>query len=689
MTIVFYVVVLPFNEHIGFVQPYVDHPAMSVALALKILGFPIYLALFYFKLSFIERLLARDVFYRSWLKISLIYLLIMGVFLILLYPGHWVGDEFHILEAVRQYSLYSWQSYITNIYYTYCLYLFPSGVGIILVQLGVLSFIVGYIITLSRGLFTKNIHYYLLVPFLFFPVILNSFYPLRLTIFSYLLLLLFSLLIFLHAKILIPKSPKVLFLQASAIIAILCFWRSEGIIYILFLPLFAYQLGFLNKKSLKNKSTYFTIAGALCFMSLAFFITKATTSDKYQITATLNPLSTMIQHKLQGKNISTDLSAINKVIDLSIVKKYPSYDEIPSFWLGGIRNDYYVNLKGYNGHVYDIFLNNLDLFLENRIQVFLRTNSFGITPPLGPSQFFNTDPSAIQVVQRFYQTNILSHPINLRIKLAVTKLLLVVDSQFHTGPLTRLVWTIIPTTLALIIILVGSLIRRQWLLAFLCGLLLLHVVLIFLTAPASYFMYYFPIYLVGNFLMALLLLKYLERSETILRIKNNILNLLKTKRPLVFLLIGVLNTTLDFLFYTFLIHFVFKSPDEILVVGFISGTFALACAYTTHRFITWRDRHVTYTSVLKFFMVTGFGLWVIRPLLLSWLITFTPLYEAVHAFVAESIELTIDKYSIATTGAFLGMVLILMVYNYFMYGRLVFTRPTTEATKPSRRSSDR
>ena len=140
----------------------------------------------------------------------------------------------------------------------------------------------------------------------------------------------------------------------SVLVAIVCFWRTEGIIYLSLLPVFAYKLGLLKKNSLKEWQTRLTYAAALIFIFIVFLIVSITTSDKYQITATLNPLSTMIQSDLHGKNVNEDLDAINKVVDLSIVKKYPSATEIPSFWHGAVRNDYYNHLNGYSSHVYNL-----------------------------------------------------------------------------------------------------------------------------------------------------------------------------------------------------------------------------------------------------------------------------------------------------------------------------------------------
>lgn len=518
ITIVFYVVVLPFNEHLAFVQPYVSNQAESFALALKTLGFPIYFALIYFIISFTKHVINGDSFYRSWLKTSLIYLCIMSIFFILLYPGHWVGDEFSILEAVRQYDPYSWQSYLTNIYYTLSLYLIPTGVGIVVIQLSILSLITGYIISLSRNLFRhKHTHYLLLLPFITFPVILNNLYPLRLTVFSYLLLLLFAQILFLHAKVLIPKHPRIMLLQVAFVLSIICFWRSEGLIYLILLPIFARMLGLLNRSALRQKSTYVIYALSLVFIGLTFWITSVTTRADYQITATLNPMSTMIQGKLQGEDIDKELAAVDRVINLAIVRQYPSYTGLPAYWNGALREDYFNHLHGYNLHIFNIFIQNFNLFIDNRIQVFLLTNSFGTQPSTGYvedsydiSQFYNSDKQSITKIQNFYLVNKLSHPISLQLKHDITTRLLLVDNQYKPSIFAKIVWSIIPTAILLLALTVAQLFRRHWLHALMGTMLLTHGILIFLTAPASYFMYYFPIYLVGNFILAIVLLRICE-----------------------------------------------------------------------------------------------------------------------------------------------------------------------------------
>lgn len=147
----------------------------------------------------------------------------------------------------------------------------------------------------------------------------------------------------------------------------------------------------------------------------------------------------------------------------------------------------------------------------------------------------------------------------------------------------------------------------------------------------------------------------------------------KNKRPLIFLVVGVVNTLLDFSFYTLLTQTIFKEPSQIGLAGIISGTFSLFCAFLTHSFITWRGTNISHRTLLKFVIATGFGMWVIRPLLLKLFISFTGVYSWAHQ-LSHSIGLNFSQQFIASTGAFGFMIIIVLAYNYIVYDRFVFSK---------------
>jgi putative flippase GtrA len=145
-----------------------------------------------------------------------------------------------------------------------------------------------------------------------------------------------------------------------------------------------------------------------------------------------------------------------------------------------------------------------------------------------------------------------------------------------------------------------------------------------------------------------------------------------SKRPLVFLVVGVVNTLLDFAFYTLLTLTIFKSGSQIAMAGILSGSFALCCAFLTHSLITWRGRGISHRTVLKFIGFTGFGMWIIRPLLLALFIHLTVVYHWANQ-LSSLLRLPFSYDFIAHTGAFGFMAVILLLYNYYVYEHFVFS----------------
>lgn len=158
-----------------------------------------------------------------------------------------------------------------------------------------------------------------------------------------------------------------------------------------------------------------------------------------------------------------------------------------------------------------------------------------------------------------------------------------------------------------------------------------------------------------------------------------------SKRPLVFLGVGVINTLLDFGFYTFLTSTVFKDGSSIALAGLLSGSFALVCAFITHGLITWRGTKISYKTLLKFIAFTGFGMWVIRPVLLSLFIHLEGLYNWAQQLISN-VGIDFSYNFVANTGAFAFMLVFVLTYNYFVYSRYVFTEKVTH-TEPKNHST--
>jgi putative flippase GtrA len=145
------------------------------------------------------------------------------------------------------------------------------------------------------------------------------------------------------------------------------------------------------------------------------------------------------------------------------------------------------------------------------------------------------------------------------------------------------------------------------------------------------------------------------------------------KRPLIYFVVGVGNTLVDYLFYLLLRFTILPDTDDIALAGIISGGFAMICAFTAHSLVTWRGAHISHRTALKFFGFTAFGLWIMRPLLLSVFIRFTWLYDLVYS-ICQSLHLPFSEQFIADTGAFGFMAVLLIFYNYYVYEHYVFKK---------------
>jgi len=91
---------------------------------------------------------------------------------------------------------------------------------------------------------------------------------------------------------------------------------------------------------------------------------------------------------------------------------------------------------------------------------------------------------------------------------------LLLNGEWRMTSLGHLVWNIIPTLAILLTLSAWLVIRKRYFWLILTGMLLIHAIALFFTAPANFFMYYFPVYLCGNFLIILIVITHREKQAT-------------------------------------------------------------------------------------------------------------------------------------------------------------------------------
>ncbi|MBX0301947.1 hypothetical protein K2F54_18445 [Cryobacterium sp. 1639] len=507
--------ILPINQAIFFDIPGDDSKKAITSLILRA-GFAVLLfGLIYSVLKFAEGIVAGGLLYRRWLLAGGVYLLVNVVVLAFIWPGYWVWDEYFLLNGVRDGTLPVWQGLFTGIFYVFCLYLIPTGGGVVIVQVLIASAVVGYVIAQTAGLLKRSwLAGLLLIPLVSAPVLLYNFYPLRLTVYSYLELLVLFRLILIAKGNARTTNRYVEFMALSAAIMLLAVWRSEGVYYLILLPILFIAFKMFRIKGEKLLALGATVV-SLAIVLGGYGLNKSATDPRYEVTATLNPLSVMLQQPLKGDKLEDSLAAIDRVIDLEVVKEMPSAYEIPSFFAGALRPDFEANLGGYNRAFLQVVMDNPGAFVSARVDTFIAANALTDRfPQIFGARAYLTEPTprVLEVRDKFDKNNYFSNALSPEVRDSTIQALLMVDDDGKPSIGAKVTWTVIPVGILLLVALGVGIARKKWIAAGLVTLVGARLVLIFLTAPALYFMYYLPVFLSGWMLLAYYSVVVLDRN---------------------------------------------------------------------------------------------------------------------------------------------------------------------------------
>ncbi|GGR34456.1 MULTISPECIES: GtrA family protein [Agromyces] len=129
-----------------------------------------------------------------------------------------------------------------------------------------------------------------------------------------------------------------------------------------------------------------------------------------------------------------------------------------------------------------------------------------------------------------------------------------------------------------------------------------------------------------------------------------------------FVAVGIANTLVDLVSYTVLRSW----HVDVLLANFIATSLGMCLSFVLNRSFTFRSTGGSRSEVARqitgFVIVTGFGLWVIQPLVIfgsTWL------FEAFGLRIVPPLDL-LPKLCAICVG---------LVWNYVLYAKLVFRRP--------------
>lgn len=465
------------------------------------------------------------------------YFIPLFLLLLLTWPGIFKGDEFYVLNAIRDYTFSPAQTGITSLFYICCLRFFPSMASIPFFQIIIISCIYAYIFRELKILYPKK-HLLLcrLVCF-FLPVLDGCLFTLRATLVSWVFLLVLCMCYFIYKRKEVSiRQLIVLSLLTGLVIA----WRSEFIYMLVLLPLFLFfilpeQFSFIlqppmkklkalnrehknpDRKGLKKSTGYrrfITAFLCFCLILLSYFCFNIPNkialngSNKYPISLVINPLGNIFaQDEIRGENAYDDIMTINELIDVQALRKHPSVRNISQYWnIPDILPE--DKLQAFMSASYDLILHNFDHFLYYRFRTFVYTNGMvkdDINHPTAPTveTIYTLNYYGENYRDRYYFMNPLFGE---TLRNAMIDLLACrhYDSEHTTTNIFYPVfYNCLPTCILALFCMILCLIRKKYEMAGILFLSGIQLVLIFLTAPAMFFMYYFCFYLSGYFLSAL------------------------------------------------------------------------------------------------------------------------------------------------------------------------------------------
>ena len=491
----------------GKVRSLIDFSAHSMLYVFSILaisgifGYSFYAVFF----SFLFQLKKGNRTLLLYTRYFLTYFFIMLFFLLLVWPGIFKGDEFYVLRGSLSLTFSPAQSGITSLFYIVCILFFPSMATITFFQLVFICMIFSYIMYHLMELYHSRFVWLLLVPALLLPVIDGNLFTLRSTMVGWLFLALIFDLFFLFQK---KKVSLRHLLGLSLICGLIIAWRSEFFYLILLLP-----LSLLFWKLIRPKHAFILVFVLIISFSLWNVPNKIASAgcNKYPISLVLNPLANLFtQDDLKGPCVYDDVMVINELVDVKLLRQSASVRNISQYW--NIPDQIPAEqLSRFMKSSLRIIAYNFDDFLRYRMQTFAYTNGFfpdRINHPGGEG--VDSINKLIYYGSDYKELFAFSHPLlSQRAREKTISLLacrVYKAETIHTNALLPVFYNCVPPFILLFAVFIISCFKKKKEFATLSLITGLQIILIFLTAPAMFFMYYFCFYLCSYALVVLFII---------------------------------------------------------------------------------------------------------------------------------------------------------------------------------------
>ncbi len=146
------------------------------------------------------------------------------------------------------------------------------------------------------------------------------------------------------------------------------------------------------------------------------------------------------------------------------------------------------------------------------------------------------------------------------------------------------------------------------------------------------------------------------------------------KKIVIFFFVGVFNTLVDFVIYTIASSFL---HIPLTVSTAISGSISAISTFFTHGKITWKERELTGSSMIRFATWCCIMVVAVRPIIAFVAEQLTPLYQFAFA-IFSFMHLPFSYKFVANTGVFVIIAAVVMVLNFLVYEKFVFPHKSTK-----------
>ncbi len=421
------------------------------------------------------------------LKCGLLYLPVIVVVLMIKLPAGFVtSDEYSILNDATHLIHDTWFNYLTVFYYIVSLMLLPFSHGPIIMKALIEFFVVGYTVSRTKAYFGKKPGMFMYILFLLYPVIAYTTSAHRLPVYFLIYLALFVKLFYdrLENRAITAKGAFFMLLAG----AVLTQWRTEGIYLLVLIPI----LMFMVYPALRGRKQ--AIILIVSYLAIQYIISIPQNGIGSDVSGAANDrmkpfyaytITNMYRNGLDLEKNADDLAIVDRYMPIDAIRAINEHYEDINYEdvlilmneeFGGIRPEAgYTEYYEFTQALKRIFGNNPDVFAKTRLGAF----RYAALP---------------------YHITFDGYGVKALAKTAISIVKTVSYNLF------------IPVIFAAFLC-IYCLIRRKWYTFFVSGGLMAHWFIVFILAPASYFKYYFPVYIMAYFYIIVLLIRYFSHDK--------------------------------------------------------------------------------------------------------------------------------------------------------------------------------